>query len=226
MDGALFGVVLVEPLAVVRAGLARLITEQPELALKADVGTAHEALSAVRDLPSKTTLVVVVGMHLQAEQDSFWLIRQIHEMHPTVRILAMGGEVDEGFVSRALFVGADGFADQTSDPQEFVDAIVSCAAGEMVITGAFRGQFALMADGIEAQAAASELLSDRERQVLEVVAEGLTARATAERLGLAERTITTHLHRIYAKLEVSSRLAAINVARQRGLLKPSLRVVS
>jgi DNA-binding NarL/FixJ family response regulator len=221
-----FGVILVDPLHVVRAGLARLISDHPNLELRAEAASAEEALTQVARLRSKKNLVVMVGMSLGGEKDAFWLIRRIREIHPTFRILASGANADQTTVARALFVGADGFADQCTEPEEFIGGIVSCAAGDMVVTGALRGKLALIAEGIESQRAGSDLLTERQLEILEIASQGFTAREAAERLGLAERTVTTHLHRIYAKLGVSSRVAAINAARQRGLLKPALRVVS
>ena len=73
-------------------------------------------------------------------------------------------------------------------------------------------------EGIERRREVEVKLTDREREVLVVAAEGLTARQIATRLGVRERTITTHLARIYGKLGVGSRLAAIRMASQSGLV--------
>jgi DNA-binding NarL/FixJ family response regulator len=73
-------------------------------------------------------------------------------------------------------------------------------------------------EGIERRREVEVRLTDREREVLVVAAEGLTARQIATRLGVRERTITTHLARIYGKLGVGSRLAAIRMASQSGLV--------
>ena len=73
-------------------------------------------------------------------------------------------------------------------------------------------------EGIERRREVEVKLTEREREVLVVAAEGLTARQIATRLGVRERTITTHLARIYGKLGVGSRLAAIRMASQSGLV--------
>ena len=75
-----------------------------------------------------------------------------------------------------------------------------------------------IADGIQRHRDLEVRLTEREREVLSVAAEGLTAREIASRLGVRERTVTTHLARIYGKLGVGSRLAAIRMATRAGLV--------
>jgi DNA-binding NarL/FixJ family response regulator len=88
----------------------------------------------------------------------------------------------------------------------------------MVLAGPPSSSVGQIADGIERRRDLDVRLTERERQVLVVAAEGLTAREIAERLGVRERTVTTHLARIYGKLGVGSRLAAIRTAARSGLV--------
>jgi DNA-binding NarL/FixJ family response regulator len=78
-----------------------------------------------------------------------------------------------------------------------------------------------IADGIERRRLVETALTDRERDVLRVAAEGLTARQIASRLGMRERTVTTHLSRIYGKLGVGTRVAAVRLATDAGLVSAS-----
>ncbi len=75
-----------------------------------------------------------------------------------------------------------------------------------------------IASGLERRRQAEDRLTHREREVLNVAAEGLTAREIADRLGVRERTVTTHLSRIYGKLGVRTRVAAVRVATLSGLV--------
>ena len=88
----------------------------------------------------------------------------------------------------------------------------------MVLAGPASGAVDQIADGIERRRELDIRLTTREREVLSVAAEGLTAREIASRLGVRERTVTTHLARIYGKLGVGSRLAAIRMAARAGLV--------
>jgi DNA-binding NarL/FixJ family response regulator len=121
-------------------------------------------------------------------------------------------------ISRALFLGADGYVDKNVDPVEFLQTLRQAADGEMVLAGPPNEWVGAIADGLEHRREIETRLTEREREVLSVAAEGLTAREIAIRLGVRERTVTTHLGRIYAKLGVGTRVAAIRVAAQSGLV--------
>jgi DNA-binding NarL/FixJ family response regulator len=213
---SLLGVVIVEPLAVVRAGLVRTIAEHPRLDVLADVSGAERAVEAV-DGVRGTRVVALVSMGLAGELDAFWLIRTLRERSPDLVILGMGANADPQVVSRAMFVGADGFVDKNVELEEFLSAIER-AEQEVVIAGPAAASVGRIAEGIERRRSATLRLTRREREVLTIAAEGLTAREIAERLGVRERTITTHLARIYGKLGVGSRLAALRVAARSGLV--------
>jgi DNA-binding NarL/FixJ family response regulator len=209
------GVVLVDPLPVVRAGLALLIDERPDMEVLAEAGDgqeAFEALSRVRRL----RVVVLVGLGLEGERDASWLIRSVRERFPAHALLAMGANADPTMVSRALFVGADGYVDKNCDPPEFLVAIRKVADREMVLQGPAASSVGEIAESIDLRRDMDLRLTGREREVLAV--EGLTARQIATRLGVRERTVTTHLARIYGKLGVGNRLAAVRMAARSGLV--------
>jgi DNA-binding NarL/FixJ family response regulator len=211
------GVILVDPLPVVRAGLGMLIQNRPDLEVLAEAGTAEEALEAIGRTRSGR-IVVLIGLGIVGSHDAYWLIRTLRERFPSIAILGCGANADPIAISRALFVGADGFVDKNVDPLTFLGALRSAADGEMVLAGPPTEWVGPIAEAIERRSEAEHLLTEREREVLEVAAEGLTARQIADRLGVAERTITTHLGRIYEKLGVGTRVAAIRVATVSGLL--------
>jgi len=211
------GVIVVEPLPVVRAGLSLLIEDRPDMEVLAEAGSTTEALEAVRRI-RRDGVVVLVGLGLDGEHDSFWLIRTIRDRFPGVGVLGCGANADPLSISRALFMGADGFLDKSSDPVEFLQSLRRGATGEMVLAGPPTEWVGAIADSLERRQMVETALTDREREVLEVAAEGLTARQIATRLGIRERTVTTHLGRIYMKIGVGTRVAAIRVAAHAGLV--------
>ncbi len=215
--GEQLGVLIVEPFPVVRAGLMRTIDASPSLEVLGAAASADEALVAVEAIRG-TRVVVLVAMGLAGERDSFWLIRHLRERFPGHSVLGMGANADPHVVSRALFVGADGFVDKNVELDEFLAAIRSAGADEMVITGPAAASVGKIAEGIERRRSVGLRLTRREREVLAVAAEGLTAREIAERLGVRERTVTTHLARIYGKLGVGNRLAALRLAARSGMV--------
>lgn len=187
-----------------------------ELAGSAD--TAEAALSQIKSMKIHTGAVILVGLGLSGERDAFWLIRAVREQFPTSVVVACGANSDKKSISRALFTGADGFVDKGSPPEELFDVLRRCAAGEIVIGGEEADSIADMADAIDQQKDNQPTLTEREREVIQVAALGLTARGIGDHLGLSERTVTTHLGRIYRKLGVSTRVAAVSSATRAGLV--------
>jgi DNA-binding NarL/FixJ family response regulator len=215
--GSLTGVVVVEPFPVIRAGLVRTIADHPGLEILADVAGAEEALGVLGHIRG-SRVVFLVAMGLAGELDAYWLIRSLRERSPGHVILGMGANAAPQVVSRALFVGADGFVDKSLELEEFLSAIERASEHDVVIAGPAASSVGEIAEGIERRRSVSLPLTRREREVLTIAAEGLTAREIAERLGVRERTVTTHLARIYGKLGVGSRLAALRVAARSGLV--------
>lgn len=211
------GVVVVEPLSVVRAALCRLIEDDPGLEVLLAVGEGAAALDAIARV-RRTRVVVLVSLGLDGEHDGPWLIRSIRERYPAYTLLAVGANADPTSISRALFMGADGFVDKSVEPAAFLDAIGYVVERDMVLAGPTVDTVGLIADGLERRRDLHAQLTRREQEVLMVAAEGLTARQIAQRLGVRERTVTTHLGRIYGKLGVGSRLAAVRIAARAGLV--------
>jgi len=211
------GVVVVDPLAVVRAGVARLIGDLPDMQVLAEAGTADACLAAVRRI-RRSRLVVLVGLGLSGERDSLWLIGTLRERYPEATILASGAGADATTISRGLLLGADGYLDKDVDPVEFLEAIRQAARGEAVLAGAPVDWVGSIAEGFDRARHIESQLTRREREVLQVAAEGLTAREIAHQLGVRERTVTTHLGRIYGKLGVNSRVGAVIEAARSGLV--------
>ena len=211
-------VVLVDPLPTVRAGLELLIESQADMGVVAQVSTTTEVLDVLKGLQRRTSVLCLIGMSATGEGDAYWLFRKIRDTFPTVAIVGCGANADRAVVSRAFFVGADAFVDKNAMPADFLDALRRASAGEVVMVGPPAAWLGSITDDIQRQSDAEVLLSERERDVMTLAAEGLRAREIGDRLGLRERTITTHLHRIYQKLGVNSRVAAIQAATREGLV--------
>ena len=211
------GVIVVDPLPVVRAGLGLLIDDRPDMEVLAEAGTADEGVEAIQRV-RRSMVVVLVGLGLSGDHDAYWLIRTLRQRYPTHAILGCGANADPTAISRALFVGADGYVDKSIDPVDFLQALRKAATREMVLATPTSSVVGQIVEGIDRRREVEVKLTHREREVLVVAAEGLTARQIATRLGVRERTITTHLARIYGKLGVGNRLAAIRMAARSGLV--------
>jgi two-component system, NarL family, nitrate/nitrite response regulator NarL len=212
------GIVIADYPAVVRAGIASLLSAQPDMEVLAAEGSADLVLESLRALRRHTGMLLIVGLGQSGNRGSLWLIRSVREQFPSVSILASAANPDDLTVSQALFTGADGFVNKDADPAAFVDAVRRAGQGEVVLEGVPDAWVGKIADHIEQEAFTEPVLTHREVEVLTVAAEGLTARQIGHRLGVRERTVTTHLGRIYRKLGAPGRVAALAAASESGVL--------
>ena len=211
-SGTRLDVAVVEPLHVIRAALALFISREPDMEVILESDTAERAMDGLRRVPTRSGVIVLISVAVHGEQDAFWLMRAIRDTFPTFIVLGMGPEVDEMTISRSLFAGADGFVDKSASADEFVEALRRSALDETVLAGLPPARLGAIAQGIDRQRTLEPPLTPRERQVIQAAADGLTARQIGRRLGMSERTVTTHLSRIYRKLGVSNRVAALAAA--------------
>ena len=211
-------VMIVEPVGVVRASLRMLLAAEPDIEVLGESDDADRAFSITSDLKSHARAVVLVALELSGVNDAFWLIRSIRDRFPQMTIIATGTDLHRGSISQALFVGADGFIHKNSSPDRYVDAMRRAAAGELVLEGLPRGALGEIVEGLDRQRPTPSLLTEREIMVLGVASEGLTAREIGRRLGVRERTVTTHLNHIYRKLGANGRVSALSEAMRLGVL--------
>jgi DNA-binding NarL/FixJ family response regulator len=210
------GVVLAEPMSVVRAGLRLLLTSDKNMRILIESGDAIESLAKIQRIRDPMPVVVLIGIEMRGQHDAFWLIRAVREASPSMIVIVTGTDLDTVAISRALFVGADGFINTNTDQDRLVSAVRRAASGEIVLEGLPRGALGGIVEGFSN--GHGPVLTDREREVMIAAADGLTARQIARRLGIAERTITTHLNHIYRKLGARGRVSALSAAVRLGEL--------
>jgi DNA-binding NarL/FixJ family response regulator len=211
-------VAIIEPIGVVRMSLRMVFEESPDVEVHGEASEVDGALELVASLHGRPGAVVVAALELPEPRDSFWMIRTIRDRWPEVVILATGTDLNSKAISQGLFVGADGFIHKNSSPERFVEATRRAAHGELVLEGLPRGALGGIVDAMERHRAETPTLTAREISVLTAAAEGLTAREIGRRLGVSERTVTTHLNHIYRKLGASGRVAALSAAMRLGVV--------
>jgi two-component system nitrate/nitrite response regulator NarL len=196
-----------------RAALEDAISSRPDLELVGTAADGREALEQIRRLRPE---VAVLDMRMPTMDGAQVLNAVVRDDVPT-RVLFLSTHTDSGMVYDLLAQGAAGYLDKASSAQEVCDAIAAVSRGETVLSRRIESH---VLEEIRLRGGErGTRLSAREREVLNLVAAGLTAPDIAARLHVEPSTIKSHLQSIYEKLGVSERAAAVAEGMRRGLLE-------
>jgi DNA-binding NarL/FixJ family response regulator len=202
-------VAIVDDHELVRAGLSELLGSAGDIEVVATAADGADALAAVaRGEPD----VVLMDLSMPG-MGGIEATRGIAAAHPEVRIVALTSFSDSPQVLGALDAGAIGFLLKDASPDELRDAVRAAARGESPLSPKAAG--ALVATRGEGVRAVD--LSDREREVLGLVAEGLANKLIARRLEISEKTVKAHLTSVFQQIGVTDRTQAALWARENGL---------
>jgi two-component system nitrate/nitrite response regulator NarL len=198
---------------VYREGIVRAVKERPELELLAEVATGREALTAIAELRPH---VAVLDMKLP-DLDGSQVLRAINRDELPTKVVFVSAYIDSEIVYAAIGGGARGYLSKDATRQQICDAVAAVARGETVFASEVQTG---LAHEIQMRSADKDIvLTSREREILALTAEGLLAPEIGRRLYLSPATVKTHMQRLYGKLGVSDRAAAVAEAMRRGLLE-------
>lgn len=193
--------------------LVRAVNGREDMSVVARVESGEAALEVMRE---RSPSVCVLDLGLPDIRGEVVLERVVAEELPT-RILILSGECDSETVYGMIEAGAAGFEVKTAGTEEIGEAIAVVAKGETFLPATLHGA---IADQIRAHRVKQRSsLSSREVEILQLVSNGLSASEIGDQLGLAESTAKTHLARIYDKLGVSERAAAVAQAMRAGIIR-------
>ena len=198
---------------VYREGVARAISERAGLELVGEAADGREAMAGIREL---TPDVAVLDVRMPG-LSGIDIVAEIGRERLPTRVLLLSAQSDEQLIFDGVSVGASGYLLKDSDRSDICAAVEAIAAGRAVL--APEAQTAL-AQGVRLRGAAQgPAISEREREVLGLTAEGLSAPEIGRRLHLSPATVKSHLQNVYEKLGVSDRAAAVATAIRLGLLE-------
>jgi DNA-binding NarL/FixJ family response regulator len=204
-------VLVVDDHEMVAESFRRVLAAEDDIEVIATASTAAGALeAALTHAPD-----VVLMDYLLPDGDGVAATARIREQLPDVKVVLLtGSDVDQALPG-ALEAGCVGYLEKTSALDKLAPAVRAAASGEVVISAPDLGRL-VAKPGSEPRVAT---LTRREREVLALVAEGLSNQAIAERLTLSVHTVRSHVQSVLEKLPAHSKLEAVAVARRRHLLK-------
>ncbi|GAA4525456.1 response regulator transcription factor [Amycolatopsis samaneae] len=205
-------VVLCDDHAMVRAGLRALLAGSDDIEVVGEAATGGEAVAMAAALRPD---VVLMDLQLGGDMDGVEAIRRIRTATPgpdTPRLLVLTTYDTDADITRSVEAGATGYLLKAESADELYTAIRSAAAGRTTLSAPVAGRM------LAQLRAPRPALTDRERDILGQLAQGLGNREIARRLFISEATVKTHLGRIYDKLGVDTRAGAVAVAKEQRLL--------
>ena len=201
---------IVDDHPVVRDGLRDMLSSQPDFEV---VGEASNGLEAVALTKRLQPQVVLTDLSMP-QMDGVTAIGKIKEQHPDVQILVLTTYDSDSDVLPAIEAGAIGYLLKDTPREELYGAIRAAAQGKPLLTSRIAARLMERMRG-----PAVEALSSREIDVLKLVAKGAGNREIADKLYITEATVKSHLIRIYGKLGVDDRTAAVTKALEQGILR-------
>jgi DNA-binding NarL/FixJ family response regulator len=204
-------VLIVDDHPIVHDGVAAVLRSEADIRV---VGSAEDAMTAVKQIHADRPDVVLLDLHLPGEEGVSGVTRIVNA-HPDVRVIVFTAYDADEYVFGAIRAGARGYVLKGSPAQELVRAIRQVHAGQSYVSPAIGAKLARQVSGPQRSGG---LLTPRELAVLRLVAVGQSNRQIAASLGITERTVKFHVTAIFNKLGADNRAQAVAVAGRRGLL--------
>lgn len=222
-------ILLVDDHDIVRTGLKTFLDTQKGLQVVAEASTGEEAIT----MAAQTQPDVVIMDITMPEMDGLVATSRLKEIDPDINVLALTVHEDKQYLFQMMSAGASGYLTKQSAAEELVEAIRAVAAGNVYLQPTLarwlledyrRMLQGLPSDSVstgEPTGAAKDLdvLSKREKQVLELVAEGFTNIQIGEKLGISPKTVARHRERIMKKLDLHSCTELVKFAIRTGLIE-------
>ncbi|GGZ97622.1 response regulator [Streptomyces echinoruber] len=203
-------VLIAEDHAVVRQGLRDFLSLDGDIAVAGETTNGREAVRLARELSPD---VVLMDLTLPV-MDGIEATEQIREELPEVRVVALTSALDGGTVMAAVRAGATGFLLKNAEADELRHAVKAAAAGRTYVSSAAVARLVDQVNG----ASGPERLTERESEVLVMLARGKANKEIARELGIGQQTVKTYVSHIFDKLGVHSRTQAVAHALRLGLV--------
>ena len=201
--------------AVVRQGLKQIIIDETDMQV---AGEAENAAQVLQLVAADKLNVVILDITMPGGKSGLDLLPEIKSLRPMLKVLILSMHAEEQFAIRALKSGASGYITKQSAPTELVRAIRKVQSGGKYISQSIAEQLAVFVSD-DSNKPLHEKLSDREFQVLLMIARGQTLREIADELNISEKTVGTYRVRILEKMNMTRNAELIRYAVQSKLIE-------
>jgi DNA-binding NarL/FixJ family response regulator len=214
-DDGVLRILIVDDHEVLRTGTRQVLEASEDIVVVGEADDGNAALAMIDDLMPN---VVLIDIRLP-DRSGIDVTRHLTLTHPGVRVVILSAYDDDEFVRAALEAGATGYLLKTMARDELVAAVRAAAQGTTVLDPILSPRLA----GAHSSFGPSTgpRLTWREREAVELVAEGLSNKAIAARLGVSVRTVEGHLNHVFTKLGVESRTELVRHVLTQGLISPA-----
>jgi DNA-binding NarL/FixJ family response regulator len=210
--GARARVILADDHTLVRGGIRRIVESQPRYEVIAEAQNGAETIEALRAHPAD---VLVLDLNMNG-LEGIDVLRHTKASHPDVKVVILTMHAGREYVSRALAEGADGYLLKDSAVQDLASALDAVMSGGTFFSPAIQHTMAEMVRTGPRQGL--QVLTDREREVLTLIARGMSTKEIASELAIGARTVETHRANLMRKLGVKSVALLTQVAIREGIL--------
>jgi DNA-binding NarL/FixJ family response regulator len=209
-------VCLIDDHDLLRRGIKTMLESEEDIEVVGEASDGADAVALVEEAVPDVVLIDVI----MPNKDGIEATKEIKDAFPNIGVVVLSGHDERQFLFDALKAGASGYLLKTAELDEVVATVRSAAKGEAKLDPALATQVLSEFQAYQ-KAEVSEVyqpLTPREREILQLMSEGLPNKTIASRLRISERTVTTHVANIYSKLHVNNRVSAIQEAMRRRLL--------
>ena len=209
-----YRIVVVDDHSLFRSGLINLIRDMDSFQIAGQAGDGREALNVIQDTEPDLVLVDVN----MPEMNGIQVVKSVRETNQSIRLVMLTISKQEEDLMGAIQAGADGYILKNAEPEDLEEALRGVMADQSVLSPEVTGTVFKVMRSVGQKEAPDDPLTEREKDVLQCLAQGLTTAESAEELVISKNTVKTHVRNILDKLDVANRAEAVSVALKRGII--------
>jgi DNA-binding NarL/FixJ family response regulator len=208
-------ILIVDDHPVVREGIGSMLKREPDFKI---VGEATNGLEAIDKARSLSPDVILMDLRMP-ELDGVEAIKKIKEEQPDVKFIILTTYSDDEYIFKGIAAGARAYLLKDAPREDLFKAIRAVSRGESLIQPVVASRLLDRLAELSKKTPSAETLSDREIEVLQLMAKGVSNKDIGDRLSITQSTVKTHITSIFQKLNVATRTEAVTTALRRGIIQ-------